>query len=70
MKLCDIGVHIEQENDAAWLMGVNLELDEETGSLKIKQPVLIDHLISAVVLENCMAKGKYTSVGSVTLAKN
>ena len=36
MKLCDIGVHIEQENDAAWLMGVNLELDEESGILEMK----------------------------------
>ena len=51
-------------------MGVNLEHDEETGLIKTKQPGLIDSLISAVGIDDDMAKGKYTPPGSVTLVNN
>ena len=44
-------------------MGVNLECDEETGLIKIKQPVLIDCEINAVGLDNGMSKEKYTPAG-------
>ena len=37
-------------------MGVNLERDGETGLLEMKQPGLIDHVISAVGLDDVMAK--------------
>ena len=50
MKLLDLGVDIEQEQDAAGFLGVDLECDEETGILKIKQPGSINSLISAVGL--------------------
>ena len=66
-KLCDLGVDIEQEEDAAVFMGVNLERDEETDLLDMKQPGLIDSVINYVVLDNGMSKVKYTPVGSVTL---
>ena len=36
----------------------------------MKQPDFIDLVISAVVLDNGMAKGNYTLVGSVTLVNN
>ena len=70
MKLRDIGVDLEQEEDAAGFMGVNLERDEETGLLKMKQPGLTNHVINAVVIDNYMAKGKYTPAGYVPLVKN
>ena len=57
MKLRDIGVDLEQEEDAAGFMGVNLERDEEIGLLEMKQPGLIDRLISYVGIDNGMAKG-------------
>ena len=41
-------------------MGVNLERDEETVLLKIKQPFLINPGISDVGIDDGMAKGKYT----------
>ena len=50
IKLCDLGVEIEQEKDATGFLGVYLECDEETGILKIKQPGSINSLISAVGL--------------------
>ena len=44
-------------------MGVNLERDEETGLIKMKQPLLINPVISAVGIDDGMAKGKYTHDG-------
>ena len=70
MKLLDLGVDIEQEQDAAGFLGVDLECDEETGILKMKQPVFIDLVISAVGLEDGMSKVKYTPSFSVPLVKN
>ena len=51
-------------------MVVNLEIDEETGLLNIKQPGLVDRVINAVGLENGMAKGNYTPSGYVYLVNN
>ena len=51
-------------------MGVDLERDEETGLLEMKQPGFIDHVISDVGLDNSMAKVKYIPAGSVTLVNN
>ena len=45
MKLLDLGVDIEQEQDAAGFLGVDLECDEETGIIKTKQTGLIDRVI-------------------------
>jgi hypothetical protein len=41
MQLCELGVNLEQENDAAGLLGVTLEWDPETGLLEMKQTGLI-----------------------------
>ena len=70
MKLLDIGVDLEQEEDAAGFLGFNLERDEETGQLKMKQPGLIDIVISDVVLDDRVATGNYISSGSIPLVKN
>ena len=69
-KICDLGVDLEQEEDAAGFMRVYLERDEETGTLEMKQPGLINRVINAVVLEYVMDKVKYTPAGSVTLVNN
>ena len=70
MKLCDLGVDLEQEYYSTGFLGVNLERDEKTGLLKMKQPILIDRVISYVVIDNGMAKGKYTPDGSLSLVHN
>ena len=70
IKLHDLGVDLEQEEYSVGFLGVDLERDEETGLIKMKQPGLIDCLISAVGLDDNMAKVKYTPTGSVTLFKN
>ena len=57
MKLGNLGVDLKQEEDAAVCMGVNLERDEETGLLEMKQPGFIDRVINAVGLDAAMAKG-------------
>ena len=51
-------------------MRVNLERDEETGLIKIKQTGLIDRVIIYVGINYGMAKGKHTPDGSITLVMN
>ena len=70
IKLHDLGVDLEQEEDSSVFMGVNLERDEETGLIKMKQPALIHCVISTVGLDYSMSKGRSTTAGSVTLVKN
>ena len=70
MKPVNLVVYLEQEEDAAVFMGVNLERDEKMGLLKMKQPGLINVVISDLVLENGMDKVKYTPFVSVTLVNN
>ena len=41
MKLRDLGVDLEEEDNAADFLGVTLELDTETGLIEIKQTGLI-----------------------------
>ena len=70
MKLRDIGVDLEQDHDSDGFLGVNLECDEETGLLDMKQPGLIDCVINTVELDYGMAKGKYTPDRSLPLVNN
>ena len=60
MNLRELGVDLEQENDAAGFLGVTLECDEKTGLLEMKQTGLIQRVIEAVGLDDGMAKGKFT----------
>ncbi len=41
MQLRELGVDLEQEDDAAGFLGVTLERDPETGLLEMKQTGLI-----------------------------
>ena len=52
MNLRELGVDLEQENDAAGFLGVTLERDEKTGLLEMKQTGLIQRVIEAVGLDD------------------
>ncbi len=41
MALCELGVYLEKEDDAAGFLGVNLDPDAPTGLLEMKQTGLI-----------------------------
>ena len=45
MKLCEQGVDLEQEDDAAGFLGVTLGRDETTELMGMKQVGIIDHVI-------------------------
>ena len=70
MKFRDLGIYIEQEEDAAGFLGVNLERDEETSLLEMKQPGLINHVTNYVELDAGMYKRNYTPTGSIPLVNN
>ncbi len=70
MQLHELGVDLEQEDDAAGFLGVTLEWDPETGLLKMKQTGLIKQVIKALGLDNGLVKGKYTPSESKQLVKN
>jgi len=46
--LHEIGVNLDQEDDAAGFLGVTLEQDPETGLLEMKQTGLIKRIIKAL----------------------
>ncbi len=70
MQLHELGVDLEQEDDAAGFLGVMLEQDPETGLLKMKQTGLIRQVIKALGLDDGCAKGKYTPTESKPLVKD
>ncbi len=70
MQLRELGVNLEQEDDAAEFLGVTLERDPETGLLERKQTGLIKQVIEALGLDNGLVKGKYTPSESKPLVKN
>ncbi len=59
MQLRDLGVNLEQEDDAAGFLGVTLERDPETSLLEMKQTGLIKCIIEALGLDDG-AKEKFT----------
>ena len=59
MQLRELGVDLEQEDDAAGFLGVTLERDSEMGLLEMKQTGLIKRIIKALGLDNG-AKRKFT----------
>ena len=69
IQLRDLGVDLEQEDDAAGFLGVTLEQDPETSLLEMKQTGLIKHIIEAIGLDGG-AKGKFTPSESKPLVKN
>jgi hypothetical protein len=70
MQLHELGVDLEQEDDAAGFLGVKLERDPETGLLEMKQTGLIKRVIKAIGLDDGLVKGKYTPSESKPLVKN
>jgi hypothetical protein len=62
MQLHELGVNLEQEDNAAGFLGVMLEWDPETE--------LIKQVIEALGLDNGLVKGKYTPSESKLLVKN
>jgi hypothetical protein len=69
MQLRELGVDLEQEDDAAGFLGVTLERDSETGLLEMKQTGLIKRIIKALGLDNG-AKRKFTPSESKPLVKD
>ena len=70
MQLRDLGVDLEQEDDAAGFLGVTLERDESTGLMQMKQTGLTDRIIEALGLDDGMVKGKYTPSEAKPLVKD
>ncbi len=52
MQLRELGMDLDQEDDAAGFLGVTLERYPETSLLKMKQPGLIKGIIEALGLDN------------------
>ena len=69
IHLQDLGVDLEQEDDAAGLLGVTLDQESNTGLIEIKQTGLIKHFIEAVGLEDDAVKGIFTPSEQRTLVK-
>ncbi len=57
MQLRELGVDLEQEDDAAGFLGVTLERDTETNLLEMKQTGLIKRVIKALGLDDGLVKG-------------
>ncbi len=70
MKLQDLGVDLEKEDDAAGFFGVTLDRDASTGLLEMKQTGLIKRVIKALGLDNGYAKGKHTPAKTKPLVKD
>ena len=60
MQLRELGVDLEQEDDAAGFLGVRLERNEDTGKLEMKQSGLIDRVLEALGLDVGTVHGKAT----------
>ena len=70
MQLRELGVDLEQEDDAAGFLGVTLERDPETNLLEMKQIGLIKRVIEALGLDDGLVKGKHTPSESRPLIKD
>jgi hypothetical protein len=70
MELRNLGVDLEQEDDAAGFLGFILDRDESTGLLKMKQTGLIKQVIEAVGLDDGFSKGKFTPSEAKPLTKD
>jgi hypothetical protein len=70
MQLCELGVDLEQGDDATGFLGVTLERDPEIGLLEMKQSRLINRVIKALGFDYGLVKGKYTPSESKPLVKN
>lgn len=69
VKLREQGLLLEQEDDAAGYLGVNMSKTDE-GFLEMKQTGLIDRILEALGLDSKMAKNKYTPAESTPLTRD
>ncbi len=60
MKLCKLGVALEQEEDAAGFLGVKMECGSNTGLLEMEQTGLIERVVETLGLDDGYAWGKHT----------
>jgi hypothetical protein len=70
MQLRQLGVDLEQEDDAAGFLGLTLDRDDPSGLLEMKQTGLIKRVIEALGLDDGYAKGKHTPAESKPLVKD
>ena len=70
MKLCKLGVALEQEDDAAGFLGVEMEWDSNTGLLKMRQTGLIERFVEALGLDDGYARSKHTPAEAKPLIKD
>jgi hypothetical protein len=70
MKLQDLGIDLEKEDNAARFLGVTLDCDALTGLLEMKQTGLIKRVIKALSLDDGYAKGKQTPAKTKALVKD
>jgi len=70
MQLRELGVDLEQVDDAAGFLGVTLDHDGPSGLLEMKQTGLIKRVIEALGLDDGYAKGKHTPAESKPLVKD
>ena len=70
LKLCKLGVALEQEDDTAGFLGVNFLHDKSTGLIEMKQTGLIKRVIETLGLDNGYAKGKHTPAEAKPLVKD
>ena len=69
ISLIEAGVDLEEEDDAAGFLGVRME-KAQGGVLELKQDGLIDRILTAIGLNDGMAKCKYTPSESRPLTKD
>ena len=70
MELRELGVDLEQEDNAAGFLGVTLDCDSPSSLLEMKQMGLIKRVIEAIRLDDGYAKGKHTPAESKPLVKD
>ncbi len=70
MQLRELGVDLEQEDNAAGFLRVTLDHDGPSGLLEMKQTGLIKRVIEALGLDIWYTKGKHTPAESKPLVKD
>ena len=70
MQLRDQGVDLDQEDDAAGVLGVTLGHDEANCLMEMKQDGLINLVLETLGLDDGMANNKFTPSESSPLVKD
>ena len=70
MALWILGIDLEQEDDAAGLLGVTIVHHSETGLIEIRKDVLINGVIDALVLDHGWAKTEWNPAKAKPLVNN